>query len=100
MTSLPVVPRAIRTARAQVSPPALAYRTISALGMVSTSSSASSISSSLFRVKMLPRSICSFTAPSTTSSAWPRMMALTAFIMSRYSLPSTSVNRAPLARSA
>ena len=98
--SFPVVPRAMRAARAQASPPPLVYRTISALGIVSISSSASSISLGLLTVYMLPLSICSLTASSTTSSWWPRMMALTALTQSMYSLPSTSTNLDPLAWSA
>ena len=90
----------MRTATAHASPPPLVYRTISALGIFSHSNSARSISRALFSVNRLPLSICAFTAPSTASSAWPRMIAMTAFTQSMYSLPSTSQNRAPFARSA
>ena len=90
-----MAPRASRIALIAASVPLLTSRTISSDGSASTSRSASSTSASVGAPNDVPRSAAAVAAATISSRAWPNRCAPHDCTRSMYSLPSTSVNRAP-----
>ncbi len=95
--SRPVKPRASRIADMVASVPLETKRTFST-GVRATISSASSTSGSVGVPYDVPRATASATADRTSGCAWPSSIGPQEQTRSTYSLPSTSVSQAPLAR--